>query len=170
MEILNLIFNANNAQTLILLVAIIGGVAWLKADIKFLRYDLEKEMSGFKNEITGEMSGFKNEISGIKEEMSGFKNEISGIKEEMSGFKNEIKNEISNFKNEMYNRMSDFENKIIALIDEKLDKRFSEFHRQLKENDFAHLEKTIKALTFMLEKNKFLTVEDKGFIDSQLEN
>ena len=156
MEILNLIFNANNAQTLILLVAIIGGVAWLKADIKFLRYDLEKEMSGFKNEITGEMSGFKNEISGIKEEMSGFKNEI--------------KNEISNFKNEMYNRMSDFENKIIALIDEKLDKRFSEFHRQLKENDFAHLEKTIKALTFMLEKNKFLTVEDKGFIDSQLEN
>jgi len=138
MEILNLIFNANNAQTLILLVAIIGGVAWLKADIKFLRYDLEKEMSDFKNEI-------KNEISGIKEEMYSFKNE-------------------------MYNRMSDFENKIIALIDEKLDKRFSEFHRQLKENDFAHLEKTIKALTFMLEKNKFLTVEDKGFIDSQLEN
>jgi len=131
MEILNLIFNENNAQTLILLVAIIGGVAWLKADIKFLRYDLEKEMSNFKNEITGEMSNFKNEITG---------------------------------------EMSNFENKITALIDEKLDKRFSEFHRQLKENDFAHLEKTIKALTFMLEKNKFLTVEDKGFIDSQLEN
>jgi len=55
-------------------------------------------------------------------------------------------------------------------LDEKLDTRFSTFHKQLKENDFAHLEKTIKALTFMLEKNKFLTVEDKNFVDSHLEN
>jgi hypothetical protein len=55
-------------------------------------------------------------------------------------------------------------------FEKKLDARFSVFHKQLKENDFAHLEKTIKALTFMLEKNKFLTVEDKGFIDSHLEN
>jgi len=68
--------------------------------------------------------------------------------------------------NEIENRFSDFEKR----MNENLDARFSAFHKQLKENDFAHLEKTIKALTYMLEKNKFLTVEDKGFIDSHLEN
>jgi len=67
----------------------------------------------------------------------------------------ELRDEIRNVKNELRSEM---------------DEKLTAFHKQLKENDFAHLEKTIKALTYMLEKNKFLTVEDKGFIDSHLEN
>jgi len=46
----------------------------------------------------------------------------------------------------------------------------------LKTNDLAHLDKridglndTIKALTFTLEKNKFLEKEDKEYIDSRLD-
>jgi hypothetical protein len=39
----------------------------------------------------------------------------------------------------------------------------------LKENDFAHLHRTIKALTFTLEKNKYLNPEDKKYVDSHLD-
>ena len=57
-----------------------------------------------------------------------------------------------------------------SLISKLVSKEeLAEFHRQLKENDFAHLNRTIQALTFVLEKNKILDVEDKRFIDSHLE-
>ncbi|MDR2578206.1 MAG: hypothetical protein LBC70_05280 [Chitinispirillales bacterium] len=46
-----------------------------------------------------------------------------------------------------------------------IDAKFVAF----KENDFAHLNRTIKALTFTLEKNKFLDPEDKKFVDSHLD-
>jgi len=60
--------------------------------------------------------------------------------------------------------------KIRDEITATLDARFTAFHKQLKENDFAHLERTIKALTYMLEKNKFLSVDDKKFIDEHLDD
>ena len=97
MEILNLIFNAGNVQTLIWLIAIIGGFVWSKSEMKFLRYDLEK------------------------------------------------------------------------MIDEKMDEKLDRFHESIKANDFAHLNRTIKALTFTLEKNKILDVEDKKYVDSHLD-
>ena len=50
-------------------------------------------------------------------------------------------------------RLSSFENEIRKTIDEKL----TAFHTLLKDNDFAHLNRTIKALTFTLEKNKIRT-------------
>jgi MoaA/NifB/PqqE/SkfB family radical SAM enzyme len=54
-------------------------------------------------------------------------------------------------------------------IDEKIDLKLAAFHAQLKANDFAHLNATIEALTFTLEKNKFLEKEDKEYIDSRLD-
>jgi len=60
--------------------------------------------------------------------------------------------------------------KIRDEINATLDARFTAFHKQLKDNDFAHLERTIKALTYMLEKNKFLSVDDKKFIDEHLDD
>jgi len=50
-----------------------------------------------------------------------------------------------------------------------MDEKISAFHSHLKANDFAHLNNTIEALTFMLEKNKFLEKEDKEFIDRRLD-
>jgi len=41
---------------------------------------------------------------------------------------------------------------------------------ELKNNDIAHLNYAIKALTFTLEKNKFLEKEDKEYIDGVLDN
>jgi len=57
------------------------------------------------------------------------------------------------------------EHKFEKIIDEKL----LAFHAQLKANDFAHLNATIEALTFILEKNGFLKIEDKQYIDSRLD-
>jgi hypothetical protein len=51
-------------------------------------------------------------------------------------------------------------------FDKKMDLRF----KMLKENDFAHLNRTIKELTFVLEKNDFLSAEDKRHIDSHLDD
>jgi len=42
-----------------------------------------------------------------------------------------------------------------------MDEKIIAFHSHLKANDFAHLNNTIEALTFTLEKNKFLEKEDK---------
>ncbi len=39
---------------------------------------------------------------------------------------------------------------------------------ELKHNDIAHLNSTIEALTFTLEKNGYLKREDKEYIDSRL--
>jgi hypothetical protein len=52
---------------------------------------------------------------------------------------------------------------------EKMDEKLVAFHAMLKANDFAHLNNTIEALTFTLEKNGFLNKEDKKYIDTRLD-
>jgi len=61
------------------------------------------------------------------------------------------------------------EKSLLKAMYEKIDTKLGTFYTQLKTNDFAHLNNTIEALTFMLEKNKFLEKEDKEFIDKQLD-
>jgi len=60
-------------------------------------------------------------------------------------------------------------NALAASLRQEMDERFTAFHKMLKENDFAHLNRTIKELTFMLQKNGILKVEDKTHIDSHLD-
>jgi len=65
-----------------------------------------------------------------------------------------------------------FEKKIDSVeasIDKKIDEKLNTFHAQLKANDFAHLNNTIEALTFTLEKNGYLKREDKEYIDTRLD-
>jgi len=54
-------------------------------------------------------------------------------------------------------------------MDKKIDEKLMAFHAMLKANDFAHLNQTIEALTFTLEKNGFLKREDKEYIDTRLD-
>jgi len=61
------------------------------------------------------------------------------------------------------------ESSLLRAIDEKIDIKLAAFYAQLKANDFAHLNNTIEALTFTLEKNNFLKREDKEYIDSRLD-
>jgi hypothetical protein len=66
-------------------------------------------------------------------------------------------------------RLNALETSLLKAMDEKIDSKLTIFYAQLKTNDFAHLNDTIEALTFMLEKNKFLEKEDKEFIDRRLD-
>jgi len=61
-----------------------------------------------------------------------------------------------------------FELKFEAM-DRKMDEKFDRFYQMIKANDFAHLNKTIVALTYTLQKNGFLKKEDKEYIDDMLE-
>ena len=51
----------------------------------------------------------------------------------------------------------------------EMDNKFEKFYQAIKSNDFAHLNSTIEALTFTLEKNGFLKREDKEYIDGRLD-
>jgi len=62
-------------------------------------------------------------------------------------------------------KLNSMETSLLRAMDEKINA----FHSHLKANDFAHLNNTIEALTFMLEKNKFLEKEDKEYIDRRLD-
>jgi hypothetical protein len=66
-------------------------------------------------------------------------------------------------------QMRDMEASLEKKIDAKIDEKLAAFHAQLKANDFAHLNNTIEALTFTLEKNGFLKREDKEYIDGRLD-
>jgi len=62
-------------------------------------------------------------------------------------------------------------NKRIDSVEYSLNKRIDGVEvsiKELKYNDFAHLNGTIEALTFTLEKNGFLKREDKEYIDTRL--
>ncbi|MDR2582347.1 MAG: hypothetical protein LBC75_02575 [Fibromonadaceae bacterium] len=59
--------------------------------------------------------------------------------------------------------------KLTERIEKKIDEKLVAFHTMLKTNDFAHLNQTIEALTFTLEKNGFLDKEDKKYIDTRLD-
>jgi len=71
--------------------------------------------------------------------------------------------------NSLDKKIDGVEVSLLKAMDEKIDSKLATFHTQLKANDFAHLNNTIEALTFMLEKNKFLEKEDKEFIDRRLD-
>jgi hypothetical protein len=66
-------------------------------------------------------------------------------------------------------QMKGLEYSLLKAMDEKIATANQSLYAQLKANDFKHLNDTIEALTFILEKNKFLTIEDKEYIDGRLD-
>jgi len=77
----------------------------------------------------------------------------------------EIKEDINSFKSEVIKTIDD---KFVEQ-EKKFNATLNDRFNLLKDNDFAHLNRTIKALTFTLEKNKILEPEDKKYIDSHLD-
>jgi len=71
----------------------------------------------------------------------------------------------TSFEKKLDDKINGLEVSLLSAMDEKI----SAFHSHLKANDFAHLNNTIEALTFTLEKNKFLEKEDKEYIDRRLD-
>ncbi len=73
--------------------------------------------------------------------------------------------------NSKMDRMESSLNRRIDGVEVSLNKRIDNVEvsiKELKSNDLAHLNNTIEALTFTLEKNGFLNREDKEYINSRL--
>jgi hypothetical protein len=95
------------------------------------------------------------------------------LHKELNGLGIELRGEISALRGEMKELAAALRAEMDALaasLRGEMDARFVAFHKTLKENDFAHLNETIKALTFTLQKNGILEPVDKEYIDSHLEN
>jgi hypothetical protein len=58
---------------------------------------------------------------------------------------------------------------LLKEMDDRIEKANKSLYAQLKANDFKHLNDTIEALTYTLEKNGVLKREDKEYIDGRLD-
>jgi hypothetical protein len=76
-----------------------------------------------------------------------------------------IKSQMRGLEYSLGKRVDCVEKSLLNAMDEKI----SNFHSQLKATDFRHLNDTIEALAFTLEKNKYLSVEDRNYISGRLE-
>jgi hypothetical protein len=89
----------------------------------------------------------------------------SSLNKKIDGVESSLNKKIDGVESSLNKRIDVLE----ASLDKKIDEKLLAFHAMLKANDFAHLNNTIEALTFTLEKNGFLKREDKEYIDSRLD-
>jgi len=119
-SILNLIVNAENVRTLVILAFVSCAYVLMRSQMKEMGYSLNKRIDGLDHKIDMVELSLNKRIDGVETSI----NELRGT---MNG-----------------------------RIDE------------LKHNDIAHLNGTIEALTYALEKNGSLKHEDKEYVDSRL--
>jgi len=100
---------------------------------------------------------------------SSFEKKLGSLDKKIDGVDTSLSKRIDSVEASLNKRIDNLEVSMLKAMDEKLDTRLSAFYAQLKVNDFAHLNSAIEALTFTLEKNKFLAREDKEYIDSRLD-
>ena len=91
------------------------------------------------------------------------------MRSQMKGLEYSLNKKIDDKFGFLDKKIDGVESSLLRAMDEKIDLKLAEFHAQLKANDFAHLNNTIEALTFTLEKNKFLEKQDKEYIDGRLD-
>jgi len=135
-----MILNMENGRMLAL--AVLGYLGYMKLNDRIKDGDrlLEKKLDGLDRKIDGVAASLNKRIDGVEASLN--------------------------------NRIDLFERKIDSVetsLDKKIDEKLVAFHALLKTNDFAHLNSTIEALTFTLEKNGFLKREDKEYIDTRLD-
>jgi hypothetical protein len=91
-------------------------------------------------------------------------NDLAAISKRIDGVELSLGKRIDDVEFSLGKRIDDVEFSLGKRID-GVEKRIDD----LKYNDFAHLNNTIEALTFTLEKNGYLKREDKEYIDSRLD-
>ncbi|MCL2102093.1 MAG: hypothetical protein FWH22_10330 [Fibromonadales bacterium] len=98
-----------------------------------------------------------------------FEKRIDGVEislnKRIDGVETSLNKRIDGVESSLNKKIDAVESSLLRAIDEKINA----FHSLLKYNDFAHLNNTIEALTFTLEKNGFLKREDKEYIDGRLD-
>jgi hypothetical protein len=96
---------------------------------------------------------------------TSFEKRLDGLDKKIDNVEASLNKRIDNVEASLNKRIDGLEISLLKAMDEKINA----FHSHLKANDFAHLNNTIEALTFMLEKNKFLEPADKEYIDKRLD-
>ena len=143
-SVVSLIFNVENVRMLVLLVFGFCGYVLIRSQMKSLEYSLN-------NKIDGVESSLDKKIDGVE---SSLGKRIDALDKKIDGVESSLNKRIDS---------------LDSRIDEKIVAANQNLYAQLKANDFKHLNDTIEALTFTLEKNGFLKREDKEYIDGRLD-
>jgi tetrahydromethanopterin S-methyltransferase subunit G len=146
-SVLALIFSAENMRMLVLLVFGFSCFVWLKMSF-------EKSI--------GELR--YNDLAVIGKRIDSVEKRIDGVEFSLGKRIDSVEKHIDGVEFSLGKRIDSVE-KHIDGVELSLGKRIDD----LKYNDFAHLNNTIEALTFTLEKNGYLKREDKEYIDSRLD-
>ena len=156
MDIFSLIFSTENMRMLILIVFGYAAITRLKTSLEL---SLGSRIDRVEKRIDAIEASLNARIDAIEASLNA---RIDAVEASLNARIDAI--ELS-----LNTKIDGVESSLIRLIDEKIDSKLEAFHTKLKQNDFAHLNNTIEALTFTLKKNKFLSIEDKSYIDSRLD-
>jgi len=94
---------------------------------------------------------------------------IDGLDRKIDGVDTSLNKKIDDLESSLNKKIDDVESSLLKAMDEKIAAANQNLYAQLKANDFKHLNDTIEALTFTLEKNGYLKREDKEYIDGRLD-
>jgi len=145
-SVLNLIVNAENVRMLVTLAFVCCAYVLMKSQMKDMVHSINKRIDGVEvsiKELSIAVNGRIDELSVA----------VNGRIDELSVAMNGRIDELSVAMNGRINELS-------IAVNGRID--------ELKYNDFAHLNSTIEALTYALEKNGALQKEDKDYVDSRL--
>jgi hypothetical protein len=93
----------------------------------------------------------------------------TGLERKIDG----LDHKIDRVETSLNSKIDHVENSLLKAMDEKIaaanENLYTRLYTQLRTNDFRHVNETIGALTFVLEKNGFLKREDKEYIDGRMD-
>jgi len=166
-SIVDIVFNAENVRMLVLLVFGFCGYVTLKTS-------LEKRIGGVEVSLGKRIDGVETSLGKrIDDVETSLGKRIDNLDRKIDGVDTSLNHKIESLEASL-NHKIDYkieclESSLLKAMDEKIAAANQSLYAQLKANDFKHLNDTIQALTFILEKNKFLAIEDKEYIDGRLD-
>jgi len=152
-SVLSILSNADNVRLLVYIVAVFCGYVLINSRMGRMEYSLNKRIDeqGF---------SLSKRIDGVETSLS---KRIDGVEASVKELSFSVNKRIDEVETSLSRRIDGVEASVKELsfsVNKRID--------DLKYNDFAHLNSTIEALTYALEKNGSLKTEDKDYVDSRL--
>jgi hypothetical protein len=163
MDILAAILSADNIRTAITLAAVV--LVYLLISIKMLKSEAKSDKHFAEQEVNFNRRFAEIEKHFLEQEVRFDKH----FAEQEVNFNRRF----AEIEKHFLEQEIKFDNKLDLLKTEmagQIDTRLDAFYVRIKENDFAHINAAIEALTFTLEKNGSLSLKDKAFIDEKLQS
>jgi exonuclease VII large subunit len=166
-SVLGILFSAENVRMLVLLTFGFSGYVLLKTS-------LEKKIGGLDSKIDSVESKLEKKIDSVESRLEKKIDSVeSRLEKRIESVESKLEKKIDSVESNLENMIHNVESSLLKTIDEKIafanQSLYTQLYTQLKNNDFKHLNDTIEALTFTLEKNGFLKREDKEYIDGRLD-